>query len=290
MVLRLLLSQAPCYSKNVGVGVRLFWQQSQLPAQHNALASALVGTTICGDVVADVADEGALGRLLQPPSPTADWASLPGELLSNVVRQGGACPQLAQTLGQVCPAWRAALTAEKAMWQELEFERLLPPPRICCTAVSRLSLPWVVRQAAEAGNVSASVLAGRFCLSQRLDADAKKHWQRAAKAGHPEACWRVGVGYYRGEMALQQDSEEALFWLQRAARALANPPEGCLMSEAACAAALQESAHILGVIHLDGDATKMDTTAAIRWFHIAAQRGCADAGRMLQSLFRSGQY
>ncbi len=45
-------------------------------------------------------------------------------------------------------------------------------------------------------------------------------WLRAARAGHPEAQWWVGLAHYKGVGGVARDSEEALMWLGRSARAL----------------------------------------------------------------------
>lgn len=51
-----------------------------------------------------------------------------------------------------------------------------------------------------------------------------------------------------------------------------------------------QAAHIMGYLHLDGEGTKADVAAAIRWFRLAERHGCRDAGSVLGSLFNSGQY
>lgn len=53
---------------------------------------------------------------------------------------------------------------------------------------------------------------------------------------------------------------------------------------------LPQAAHILGYLHLDGEGTRVDVGAAIRWFRLAERHGCRDAGRVLGSLFNTGQY
>ena len=51
-----------------------------------------------------------------------------------------------------------------------------------------------------------------------------------------------------------------------------------------------QAAHILGYLCLDGEGTRADTQAAIRWFRPAERYGCLEAGRVLGSLYNSGQY
>ncbi|PSC67554.1 hypothetical protein C2E20_8786 [Micractinium conductrix] len=155
------------------------------------------------------------------------------------------------------------------------------------------------------------VRAGRSCGSE---AEVERAWARAAKLGHPEGQWRVGYWHYKGLMGLPHDGEEALLQLSRCARQLSAvvaaseaaavgaggdadadgaapavrlPP---LMSAAECRAILAQAAHILGYIFLDGEGTKSDLAAAIRWFKEAERHGCQEAGRVLGSLFNTGIY
>lgn len=343
--------QGACYSKKLEKGLELYWQQSQLETgTHNPLASKLLGSNINGDVVATLNEEDtlhkALDRLQSPQarnsidtieiSTAVPWDSLPAEILGNIVRLLGSNPNHARCFSQVCSSWRASVASETSSLKDLEFKTL----RLATientyrntsylekTKKRGIDLPWIVDKAASASNMAASILSARFCQLQGLEKESKKHWMRAARMGHPEACWKLGVAYYHGEGALtvQQDSEEALFWLNKAAKTLLASVKGLgnsnitststtdnnnsnnnseraprklhftsehcvLMSDSLSTLALKEASHILGVIHLDGDATKQDTGVAIKWLQIAEMCGCNEAGRMLQSLFRSGQY
>jgi hypothetical protein len=320
-------------------GLTLYWQQSQLPGQSNLLASKLLKAPVSGDVVALMENEHSLQNALdkvQSPRTSEDkdhtiphvpWASLPVEILGNIVRLGcGKDPEHARNFSQVCCSFRASVASEKHMLKELDFKTLrittstIDNDRIMLLERTKkriIDLPWILEKAAAAANMAASILAARFCQLQGLEKESKKHWMRAARMNHPEACWRLGVAYYHGEGALtvQQDSEEALFWLNKAAKTLiasikdlenigtANnngettprklhfASEHCLlMSDDVCRMALKEASHILGVIHLDGDATKQDTGVAIKWLQMAEMCGCNEAAKMVQSLFRSGQY
>ena len=265
---------------------------------------------------------GESGKRAAPPLPPVQqhteavepqWAQLPGELLAQIIKCSGNSAAVARTLSQVCLPWRTAISSDKTILKALKFEKLvlreMPKRRQFAAA-----LPWCVELASAAGNVSAALLAARYCQAQGCEIEARKHWTRAARAGHCEAMWRIGVSYYHGRTALQQDSEEALLWLTRVVRALLpsplaeteqlssslvlppkdpspSPSSACLlMSPALIAETLRESAHILGVIYLDGDATKQDTAAALKWLEMSRQHGCVEAAKLLHSLFRSGQY
>ncbi|KAL4421539.1 hypothetical protein ABPG75_010830 [Micractinium tetrahymenae] len=171
-----------------------------------------------------------------------------------------------------------------------------------------------------------AVHAGRAGHAGRHEADLARLWAKAAKLGHPEGQWKVGYAHYKGLMGLPRDGEEALLWLGRAARQLgeavaedagSSPSSGstsssgggegsvgssaeaataagralpALLDAASCRRILAQAAHILGYLHLDGEGTKADVGAAIRWFRLAERHGCRDAGRVLGSLFNTGQY
>ena len=281
---------------------------TKLPPSKAALADA--ADDCCVPATPPHADPGSC-EPLDPHAAGGHWAELPPELLGNIVRLAGPKASLARIVTQVCPFWRDSLAADTCTWQLLELQtvrlvgfgpgvRRNPPP-----------LPWVLRQAMAAGNVIATVVAARFLEAAAEIDDARKCWLRAARWGHPEGQWKVGVAYYEGSLGAHQDSEEAMLWLMRAAKALLplfDPPEETselggaaaaavsrvslppLMSFKTCKTALSQSAHIVGVLHLDGDAVAQDASAAIRWFQVAHRFGCLEAGRLLQSLFRSGQY
>lgn len=57
------------------------------------------------------------------------------------------------------------------------------------------------------------------------------------------------------------------------------------------AEAICGGAFMLGLLHLDGDATGgADPAEAVRWLRIAAESGSREAPAMLGTLFNTGQY
>lgn len=250
------------------------------------------------------------------PHPVPNWASLQPELVALVVKAGGLDPAFAQTLSQVCRAWRHALAADVPVLRCLGFVGLrLRSPRSDPVA----PLPALVAAAAAAGNVRAAVAAARHldCVQGQLGraaaararCDAARLWLRAAKLGHAEAQCRMGMATYRGLMGQPQSSEDAAMWLGRAVKQLADclrlagdgsplvplaadgsallPP---LTSLEDCRRLLAQAAHALAWLYWDGDGTKQDTAAAIRHFKMAARCGDHAAETMLGSLLKSGQY
>lgn len=53
---------------------------------------------------------------------------------------------------------------------------------------------------------------------------------------------------------------------------------------------LLQASLLLGYLHLDGEGTKADVATAIRWFRLAERHGCRVAGRVLGSLYNTGQF
>lgn len=150
-------------------------------------------------------------------------------------------------------------------------------------------------QAVNASNASACLAVARFYETAGEQEAAGRYWKIAARAGHPEAQWRVGYACYKGTTG-SSDSEDALLWISRAAKQLADVLAAratalpLMMTLRECRKILSQAAHIVGILHLDGEGTKQDSQAAITWLSIAHRCGCSDAGKILNSLFRNGQY
>lgn len=53
---------------------------------------------------------------------------------------------------------------------------------------------------------------------------------------------------------------------------------------------LAKTALLLGFLHLDGEATKFDAAEALKWFKVALLNDCAEAARIIGTLFNTGQY
>lgn len=53
---------------------------------------------------------------------------------------------------------------------------------------------------------------------------------------------------------------------------------------------LAKAALLLGFLHLDGEATKFDAAEALKWFKVALLNDCAEAERIIGTLFNTGQY
>ena len=133
----------------------------------------------------------------------------------------------------------------------------------------------------------------------------------------PQACYE-GVG-------AASDAEDALLWLGRATKTLLaedvsvdaifnvstasllarrdqihhDRQQGILQHSSvrlhtACSMpeeqVLAKSALLLGFLHLDGEATKFDAGEALKWFKVALLNNCAEAERIIGTLFNTGQY
>ena len=49
-------------------------------------------------------------------------------------------------------------------------------------------------------------------------------------------------------------------------------------------------AHLLGLLHLDGEASRAEPAEAVKWLRIAAHHGSREAPALLGSLYNTGQY
>lgn len=63
-----------------------------------------------------------------------------------------------------------------------------------------------------------------------------------------------------------------------------------LMGRQQCRGLLAQVAHILGLLHLDGEGTKTDFGTGIKWLKLAESHGCSQAGTVVGSLYNTGQY
>lgn len=51
-----------------------------------------------------------------------------------------------------------------------------------------------------------------------------------------------------------------------------------------------QAAHVLGLLHLDGEGTKADLGTALKWFRLAERQGCREVSRLIGSLLNVGMY
>jgi len=110
----------------------------------------------------------------------------------------------------------------------------------------RLPVPRLLQSAAAAGNVEGLIAIARMYEMRGNLVGAVSQWKAAAKAGSAQAQFRIGELFYQGNTDLGRDSEEALLWLQRAAK---NPE--CSQEH------LSVAATMLGYLHMDGDGCKV---------------------------------
>eukprot|EP00889_Picochlorum_renovo_P004254 jgi/Picre1/31284/NNA_006637.t1 len=97
---------------------------------------------------------------------------------------------------------------------------------------------------------------------------ACKYWKIAAKKAHPEALAMLAFEYYAGRGA-DKDPEEAYLLFNRF------------------------SSHVLAILILDNEFMSpfdKSTTSAVKWLKKSQMHGCPEAGKLLQSMFRNGQY
>jgi len=207
---------------------------------------------------------------------------------------------LPNTLASVCPVagvcktWRTIILGNKALLASLEVQ-VCPERPLKSNGDARVDtkfmmvkkhdyvadfpVPRILRAASEAGNLKGTVSLAKIFELRGLTARAMTHWKKAAKAGVAEGQFRLGEAFYRGHPDTGQDPEEALMWLQRAAK-----------NKEISSQLLSSAATILGYLHMDGEGTKIDNVAATKWFAIGKAHGNKEAERTLGWMWNTGQF
>lgn len=279
-------------------------RESSLKCMHSELVTSVRAQHICGDALID-ADSGSAFERDQTENSsyfTESWECLPKELLELVLHLAGNDAQTLQSLAQVCQAWRYALFCESSIIRSVEFHGL----RVHSTnAPQRTPFPTLLRRALMACNQTACIVAARFLMLHSQEVEAHRYWRIAARKGHPEAQAHLGCAHYFGLLpGVDRDPEEAYLQLTRSCKALSEVlktkdtlPEKTslpvLMTEADCIRILRHISHILAIVILDGEAIsplEQNNSAAIKWLTVSNTYGCSEAAKLLQSMFRSGQY
>ncbi|GAQ81685.1 hypothetical protein KFL_000870210 [Klebsormidium nitens] len=191
------------------------------------------------------------------------------------------------TASAVCKLWRMSIAEDEPLLKSLVIRRRMFQPAIAPPAPRRTKflcgthpLPFVLIRAAEAGNVPAMVLVAEEMERQGQRPKALDWWKKAARKGDQGSQYRIGEAYYRGDSEWPQDGEEALIWLNRAAK-FAHGDAGL-----SAAAGL-----LLGYMHLDGEGIAApNNTEAVRWFRFAAELGNREAEKTLGWLWNTGQF
>ncbi len=93
--------------------------------------------------------------------------------------------------------------------------------------------------------------------------EARKWFQRAAKRGHKNAQYMLGLLYYNGK-GVERNCKESKAWFQRAAE------QGHA-----------EAQYMLGLLYYDGKGGQKDYNRASEWFRKAAGKGDKEAQYML---------
>eukprot|EP00740_Mantoniella_antarctica_P024244 CAMPEP_0198702894 /NCGR_PEP_ID=MMETSP1468-20131203/389026_1 /TAXON_ID=1461545 /ORGANISM="Mantoniella sp, Strain CCMP1436" /LENGTH=159 /DNA_ID=CAMNT_0044461499 /DNA_START=518 /DNA_END=996 /DNA_ORIENTATION=- len=140
-------------------------------------------------------------------------------------------------------------------------------------------VPALVTRAAAIDNVSALETMGMLLDLQGDQPGAYKAYKRSAMLGSSVGQFKLGENFYRGLGHQGVDGEQALFWLNKAAK---NP--------ALNADSLATAAGIMGFLHLDGEGTQACNVTAVKWFKVAAENGNIEADKTLGWLYNTGQY
>lgn len=224
-----------------------------------------------------------------------NWIDLPPEIFFQVVEcLPNNFADLLAAAG-VCCNWRENVMASQALMQNVsvKFSKAGPlksgnaMPR-CAHALKRaqetsgritLPVPKILLALQDAGNIDSTVAIAKIHDWRGNPSRALRFWKHAAKNGIAEGQFRIGEAFYQGEGDMGRDAEEALMWLQRAAK---NPHSTQPI--------LAASATILGYLHMDGEGTKTDNLLATKWFAIGKEHGNKEAEKTLGWMWNTGQF
>jgi hypothetical protein len=287
----------------------VYYSGHSVYGHNNEMASRLSGLQIRGDAVLQVTHGSSLHIKVRQLIDDQDegkkkggqWADLPQELLGMILcaKPLDWSAESAKIMASVCRSWRQKILLDPYITEGIKFKSLKMKSVV---PNSPFSFSGILSASLRSNNLTACIVAARY---QRLAGNhscANKYWKIVAKKSHPEGLAMMAFEYYSGR-SLERDPEEAYLYLTRACRKL----EACITSTSSrlagevpvlmtivyCQNLLQHAAHILAILIIDNDflsPLEKDTSAAIRWLKISHSLGCSEAGKLLQSMFRSGQY
>ncbi|KAL0034572.1 hypothetical protein WJX79_008881 [Trebouxia sp. C0005] len=309
--------QGPLLSAKLNDCRSLHWSAASSNFQVNEIATAAVGFMIHGDVLmtqntgtgSDLLSEACRDASLQAQllmqahllrqtlQACCHSIKCKSELLGNVLRQMQWTSREAIALTGVCHSWRRVITSDQHFLKGVAVNvnpkaplRGNQPLCECCRGMSvmvqqarhrQLPLPRVVDKAAHAGNLSACVCVAQIQDARGDTAAALKLWGKAGKLGHPEAQFRLGRACYEG-VGVAADAQDALLWLGRATKTLlAEDINVESISNVSTASLLARRTQL----HLDRRQAE-----ALKWFKVALLNDCAEAERIIGTLFNTGQY
>jgi hypothetical protein len=223
----------------------------------------------------------------------SQWSGLPSDLLVQVIDKFlDADAQVALTLSHVCREWRNIIlkdgyTLEVIRFRTLNRKGAFPgkgdlPPSLFLASLGKL-------------NVTAHIAQARYLSSIDRNSSAAQHWKIAAKKGHPLAQIHVGLASYE-----DFNAEDAYLNLKRGCKQLlmaGGQEDKFMMTAEEGQEMMVRACLILGILIIDNDldlesdfSLDKDYSNAIYWLKIARDKGCHDAAKILQSMFRNGQY
>lgn len=239
--------------------------------------------------------------------PETGWSTLPQDLIGIILSQGTIdwSAETARAMSQVCREWRSKILMDNHIMESIKFSglrhRSLIDSRRFKPGVSDVPL---LHRALLSSNVTACIVTARYHSSYSNYSSACTYWKIAAKKAHPEALAMLAFEYYAGR-ATEKDPEEAYLLFNRVCKILDTvivdmgihgknessvPP---LMTEESCKRILQFSSHVVAILILDNEFMSpfdKSTTSAVKWLKKSQMHGCPEAGKLLQSMFRNGQY
>jgi hypothetical protein len=291
------------YQQSISNGF-IYHEGNNVYEPNNEIASRLTGVHIKGDAVLEVESEsllclkGLTKRSFESDTGNSPWEGLPQEILGLIIEEcTGCCAITAVTLSHVCKSWREKIIADSYMMEKIKFKNLTMSNPTDMDHLSSLRRHKILHAALLSNNITASLVMARYLTRIGKYSTASKYWRSAAKMCHPEGLAVLGFELYSDGYSLTRDPEEAYLLLTRACKRLENSLLSgnipVLMTEESCGKLLQRAAHILAILIIDNDflsPIEKDTSSAVRWLQTSHKLGCHEAGKLLQSMFRSGQY
>lgn len=282
----------------------IYHEGNNIHEPNNELASRLTGYQVRGDVVLEVEPNSLFNGKALPANPEKvaqelySWEDLPQEILGLIIEEFSDCSACTTgVLSQVCKSWRQKIVSDSYVMERIKFSTLRMNNGFHTDLASSLGRHKILHAALLSNNITACIVTARYFTSIQRHNVANKYWRIVAKKCHPEGLARLGFALYSDEFSIERDPEEAYLLLLRACRrlesSLLSGDIPILMTEDSCRKLLQRAAHILAILIIDNDflsPIEKDSSSAVKWLKTSHKLGCHEAGKLLQSMFRSGQY
>lgn len=241
-----------------------------------------------------------MGQKPRSQDPSLGWNALTHDLLVEImVTYLDRDATTALRMSHVCRDWRSSILNDHFLLETLKYKTLRALPCADGTRNSAEpgddmpSVPAILNRSLLLSNATAHVAQAKFYTKRGDKSLALLSWKTAAKKNHPLGLFYFGMHQYESF-----DPEDAYLYLKRACKQLMvdSGEEAFMMTFDERQELLRRASLILGIIICDNDlelknfGLDKDYSGAIAWLKVARDRGCNDATKILNSLFRNGNY